>query len=143
MEDRKFTDEELKDFNKILHGRGIKRLSIPAVIFTIGDINKIQEWASNRYTNWNGGFGIAPGSDYILKYIVDNKNEFTFISDKPLRKNIAAYSSNNPEYIKKEFNSMDCVERLNWVELLIIICMNEGIEFKYDRSIIDEILNIK
>ena len=140
MENRKYTDEELIDLNKTLHGRGIKRLNIPPVIFTIDDINKVQEWASNRYTNWNGGFGIAPGSDYILKYKVDNKNEFTFISDKPLRKDIAAYSK-NPE-INQKFNSMDCVESLNWVEFLIIICQNEGLEFKYDRSIIDEILSI-
>jgi hypothetical protein len=74
----KYTDEELIDINKRLHGRGIKRLIIPDVIFTMGDINKVQNWAANRYTNFNGGFGIAPGSDYILKYIVDNKNEFTF-----------------------------------------------------------------
>ena len=101
----------------------------------------VQNWASNRYTNFNGGFGIAPGSDYILKYKVDNKNEFTFISDKPLRTDVAAYSD-RPEFIR-EFNQMSCTESLNWTEFLIIICMNEGIEFKYDRSIIDEILNIK
>ncbi len=137
----KHTDEEIKDINKTFYGRGIKRLNIPSVIFTMNDINMIQNWASNRYTNFNGGFGIAPGSDYILKYKVDNKNEFTFISDKPLRTDIAAYSE-RPEFIR-EFNQMNCTESLNWVEFLIIICMNEGIEFKYDRSIIDEILNIK
>lgn len=137
----KRTDEEIKDINKTFNGRGIKRLNIPPVIFTIGDINKVQNWAAERYTNFNGGFGVAPGMDYVLKYMVDNKNEFTFISDKPLRSDIAAYS-NSPRYVQ-EFNQNSCTERLNWTEFLIIICMNEGLEFKYDRSIIDEILNIK
>lgn len=138
---KKHTDEEIKDINKTFNGRGIKRLSIPPVIFTMDDINKIQIWASKRYTNFNGGFGIMPGADYILKYKVDNKNEFTFISDKPLRSDIASYGD-RPEMIRG-FNQMSCTESLNWLELLIIICMNEGLTFKYDRSIIDEILNIE
>jgi hypothetical protein len=137
----KRTDEEIKDINKTFNGRGIKRLDIPSVIFTMGDINRVQNWAANRYTNFNGGFGIAPGSDYILKYLVDNKNELTFISDKPLRSDIAAYG-NSPGFVL-EFNQKNCTERLNWTEFLIIICMNEGLTFRYDRSIIDEILNIE
>ena len=139
MEERKYTDEEIKDINKTFNKRGIKRLNIPPVIFTMNDINMIQEWVANRYTNFNGGFGIMPGSDYILKYKVDNKNEFTFISDKPLRSDVASYS--NRSEIIQDFNCSNCTESLNWLELLIIICMNEGIEFKYDRSIIDEILS--
>jgi hypothetical protein len=137
----KHTDEEIKDINLTFNGRGIKRLNIPPVIFTMNDINKVQMWAGNRYTNFNGGFGIMPGSDYILKYKVDNKNEFTFISDKPLRSDVAAYSD-RPEMIRG-FNQMSCTESLNWLEMLIIICLNDGIEFRYDRSIIDEILNIE
>ena len=134
-----YTDEEIKDINKTFHGKGIKRLNIPPVIFTMNDMNKIQNWASNRYTNFNGGFGIAPDCDYILKYKVENKNEFTFISDKPLRSDIASYGD-RVEMIQ-DFNQMSCTESLNWTEFLIIICMNEGLEFKYDKSIIDEILN--
>ena len=57
----KHTDEEIKDINLTFHGKGIKRLNIPPVIFTMNDINRIQIWVGKRYTNFNGGFGLMSG----------------------------------------------------------------------------------
>jgi len=138
-DNKEYTKEEILNINKTFHGKGSKFLNVPLVIFTTEDIIKVQEWAYNRYTNFNGGFGIAPGCEYMMKYLIDNKHNFTFISDKQLREDIASYGIKD-DY---EFNMMNCTEKLNWLEFIIVICQNEGIEFKYNRSIIDEILNIK
>lgn len=112
--------------------------------FTYGDLLKLQEYISNMYSNFNGGFGMY--SSNMVDTIIDEPIIFSFVIDDEIRNDICIRKNrekNDLQYSKKfpfEFNKNYCVEKITWLELILRLCELKNIKFKYDPIIIDEII---
>lgn len=140
-------DINLLEINKELHNKGVEKLIPNQTYFTMADLCKLQDYISNQYTNFNGGFGMSDTRDHAM---LDKATDitFSFTTHLELRTDVArrnyrdkieggtTYSDKYPY----EFNARNCVERLSWLETIIMICEDKGIPFKYHPSIIDEII---
>jgi len=131
--------DELVDINLKLHKKGTERFNTERDYFTLADIIKFQNFLSERFTNFNGGFGLHNAEKYIMESPAPLDLCFTFCTDKQLKGDALFKKRNNLDY-PFEFNKMNFVETFSWLEMIIFVCKDLNIEFRYHPDIIDEII---
>lgn len=136
--------EELLNINtKALNGK-ILNCNATKVYFTYADILKLQKYIQKTYTNFNGGFGMFSDEAHVLLSAIGTDVGFSFVVETEHRDE-AARTSYRKELFDdtNEFvwNAYNCTDKFTWLEMIIILCEDKGIAFRYDPNIIDEIID--
>lgn len=138
------TKQDFLNINKkVTTGKQLSPRSM-RTYFTYEDILKLQKWISNRYANFNGGFGMFSDEVHVLMSKIDDTTGFSFVVEKEKREEAARTKYRkvlfDDDYPESEWNVHTCIDKFTWLETIILICEDLGILFRYDPKIIDEII---
>jgi hypothetical protein len=131
--------EKLLNINK--NSKATKRFEPSQKYFTFADLLKLQRYLSDTYTNFDGGFGMFDESsastelpeDITFGFVIEKERRF----DRMLRKE---RGQEFDELHPFKWNERNCSERIHWLEMIIMLCDVKHIPFRFDPSIIDEII---